>query len=363
MNKNHHLFERSGKWYFQYRGVKKSLKTSSITEARDLRDQLMKELDYHGVDLLKKQRTQKVFGEVALEWWERKKTEGCRKETLRNYKSMLNSKLLKAPFVDKVISEIEDYEIEDWYLNLFKQSSGAINTYLTALSGIFKFALKRHYVERNPMTTVKRPKYKKREIDPFTMDEVWAILDATPEHYKTFLTTKIFTGARISEVCGLKWKDVDLVNDVIKIRRSLLNGVEGATKNENSVRDITLYPIVKDAILKQREHSMGKSEWVFVDTKGNPINNNNFLARWRDILGKAGVRYRCFEMTRHTFITLALDAGERDIYVAKHCGHKDTRMIQLHYQGFIKYESDGQKFSSLVEPTPNLPHSSEASAK
>jgi hypothetical protein len=47
-NKNHHMFQRNGNWYFQMKKEKFSLHTTSVTEARSLRDKYYKEMLVYG---------------------------------------------------------------------------------------------------------------------------------------------------------------------------------------------------------------------------------------------------------------------------------------------------------------------------
>jgi integrase len=66
-----------------------------------------------------------------------------------------------------------------------------------------------------------------------------------------------FTGVRIGEAAGLKWKRVDLVNGVVQIRKSIVyvNGtyVCKKPKTEASIRDVKLPVSVVEALREQRK--------------------------------------------------------------------------------------------------------------
>jgi hypothetical protein len=61
---------------------------------------------------------------------------------------------------------------------------------------------------------------------------------------------------------------------------------------------------------------------VFPTTYGNPLHYPYFLARiWRPLLGKAGVPYRRYHATRHTYATWLLADGADLRWVQSQMGH------------------------------------------
>ena len=80
----------------------------------------------------------------------------------------------------------------------------------------------------NPMTTVKRLKQVRPEIQPFSLDEVQLILNSVREDYRNYLIVRFFTGLRTGEVNGLTWKHIDFRGRRILVRETYANGrVEG----------------------------------------------------------------------------------------------------------------------------------------
>jgi integrase len=350
MNKYpHHLFLRGKSWYFQRKGKIQALHTTDKQEAIAKRDVLMKEIDYHGMDEVFK--VVPLFGDVCVEWWNYKKQILTRPVSQDRYKYYLNSIILKTPFVGKKVDKITEDDIEAWIYGTILKTASA-NTaliYLTVLSNIFKFAMRKRYVIYNPVSTVHRPKYVRPTPDPFNMDEVQAIIGVSPALYRNFLVVKFFSGLRISELCGLMWNDIDLVNNTISVRRSMLNRVVDDVKNAYSRRDVHMLPAVKDAIIAQRDITLGRSEYVFVDETMLPIHDNRFSKRvWQDLLKKAGVRYRCFRKSRQSFITQSIEAGASLSTVSKMVGHCDNSMIWKHYQKLLDKPEDYVLMSNVL---------------
>jgi integrase len=351
----HHLFKRGEWWYYQSHGKIQALHTTDEAEAIAKRDVLEKEVRYRGVNVVFKKIP--LFGEVAIEWWSFKKQILTRAVSQDRYKNYLNSVILKASFVDKQIDTINEDDLEVWIHSdvLTKVSANTALIYLTVLSNIFKFAQRKQYVNRNPVSTMHRPKYVRPVPDPFNLEEVEQIIQASPALYRNFLIVKFFSGLRISEICGLKWNDIDFVKDTISVRRSMLRRVEDEVKNAYSKRDVRMLPDVKTALIDQRQLSLGRSEYVFVDETMLPIHDNQFSKRvWQDLLKKTGVRYRCFRKSRQSFITHAIEAGASMSSVSKMVGHADNQMIYKHYQKLIDKPADYDAMSKVLHTSTTL---------
>ena len=79
----------------------------------------------------------------------------------------------------------------------------------------------------------KRYKYERRIL---SFDETARVLARLDEPYRLIIETCIATGARISEVLGLKWKHVNLDAGTIKIEQRVWHQDVGRPKSEDSKR-------------------------------------------------------------------------------------------------------------------------------
>ena len=48
-------------------------------------------------------------------------------------------------------------------------------------------------------------------------DEVWKLIEQTTPSYRAIVTTLAWSGARVSEILGLRWADIDFVDRAFKI--------------------------------------------------------------------------------------------------------------------------------------------------
>lgn len=350
-NKNHHLFKRGDTWYFRMRKngkwIKKSLSTS-VTEARRLRDEYLKEIMVHG--RLHEDTNEEVplFGELATKWYDLKKDK-LRKSTLKDYRNNLNNFLLPK-FGNWPVDQIDCISIETFIAKLGCKNKRAKNI-LIPMRNIFKLAIKGGYIKVNPISLMDPMKPEKANIKPLLFEEVQAVIENVDPHYRNFFCVAFFTGMRFGEMAALKWKNVDFRLRVIKIRETLVLGQETTPKTPGSIRDIEMLPPVIEALRDHRKVTWGKSDYVFLNRYGRTLNPCPLRKNaWTKALKKAGIEYRSLMQTRHTYACLMLNAGVLPGYVMKQMGHTSLKMIYDHYYTYIKgYErNEGEVFMDKV---------------
>ena len=366
-NKNHHLYKRGDTWYFRKRingkWIKKSLSTS-VTEARRLRDELLKEIMVHGRLQENTDKEVPVFGALAKKWYDLKK-DRLKKSTLKDYRNNLNNFLLPE-FGNTSIDQIDCISIETFIAKLGCKNKRAKNI-LIPMRNIFKLAIKAGYIRVNPISLMDPMKPEKANIKPLLFEEAQAVIENVDPHYRNFFHVAFFTGMRFGEMAALKWKNVDFRLKVIKIRETRVLSEEGTPKTPGSIRDIEMLPPVIDALRDQRKATWGKSNYVFLNRYGRPLNPCPLRKHaWAKALKKAGLEYRSLMQTRHTYACLMLNAGVLPGYVMKQMGHTSLKMIYDHYYTYIKrYERDeGEVFMDKVynpfmkskKCAPNVPH-------
>lgn len=114
-----------------------------------------------------------------------------------------------------------------------------------------------------------------------TKTELRLMLDKVSDKYRAFIVTAIFTGMRISELRGLRWRDVDLEAGVIHVRqRADAWGRIGPPKSKAGSRDIPLVPMAINALRSwQPSCPAGKLELVFPNRYGRVQTLQNLRER------------------------------------------------------------------------------------
>lgn len=145
------------------------------------------------------------------------------------------------------------------------------------------------------------------EVDPFTPAETLAIYQCCryPE-WENLFRFAFNTGLRSSELCALRWPDLDTIGNTAHVQAASVVGVLKGTKTKAGTRKVELNSEALAALQAQKQYTFMKSEFIFSDPKtGEPWANADAIRKkaWVPTLTKAGVRYRNPYQTRHTFAT------------------------------------------------------------
>jgi integrase len=362
---NHHMYQdqSSGVWYFQKdikgKAFKFSLQTKSALEDRRMRDEYLRDILLKG-NISSQKEAQHIesvplFGEV-VEKWAVIKQKKISPTTYRVWRKNMNKYVLPE-FGNKRINAITSLDIEDFLSNL--DCSGMYKqTIMTPFKNIMNFATQHHIISDNPMNNVDTIKTEKAEIHPLTLDEIRIFLKHVDPFYRQLFIFLFFTGVRIGEAAGLKWKRVDFKNRKVRISKTIVfcdgKHLYKSPKTKGSIRNVKLSEFVVNAFYEQQKRTWkGNGEdFVFLSKRaGRHINRHTLNdVVFKPTLVKAGLPTdRSLKDTRASFITNALDHNERLSFIQKQVGHNSTRMIIEHYYNYIPSADDGKKLESAWE--------------
>ncbi len=299
-----------------------------------------------------------TFRQFSEIWYEEKKIEW--RPSYRQKIKIILDKYLLPEFGGKAVHTIKKPDLLTFRSSLAKvrygkdgQSSlsvARINQIMILLRMILEEASDRHEFEM-PYKNIKNLKQARPDVNPFTLSEVWLILKHVRADYKPYYTIRFFTGMRTSEIDGLKWDCINFDRREISIRGALVNGEMGPTKTLGSQRDIAMSQLVYDALLEQKARTYGKSEFVFCNSQGNPMEYRNVNRRvWKPTLALLGLKHRRAYQTRHTAATLWLAAGENPEWIARQMGHSSTEMLFRVYSRYVPdiTRQDGSAMDNLL---------------
>jgi integrase len=176
------------------------------------------------------------------------------------------------------------------------------------------------------------------DVNPFTKMERDRIIQTMADdpyycHYADYLRFLFFTGCRPSEAIALKWKSID--KGVVKFREAVVVSEDGLVlKTGLKTQRRRDFPITSElqAILNSfRPEKADPEAFLFSSPRGLFIDHHNFTNRaWKVTLKKCGIEYRKSYQTRHTFITLCVEAGINSTAIGRWTG-TSAKMIDKHY--------------------------------
>jgi integrase len=275
-----------------------------------------------------------TFGAYSKTWFE----EGQRRrrwkpKTVKAYSNSLDR--LEPSFGRLPLAAIRPRDIAAHVKEaLDTHAAATVNLDVTVLGQVFKTAKREELVDSNPAENVERPRIPRRRWRILEPVEVQRVLAAfMDEQARAIFLTLALTGIRRFELQGLRWRDVDLVECVLKVRES---------KSEEGERTLPLVPALSEALWQQRRRSAfkGDDEYVFCHPElGSRIGVEWYADQFRAALKAAGVTdyVRPFHDARHGALTNMAAAGSSPIALMTTAGHRSMQTTNgyLHLAGVV----------------------------
>ena len=127
------------------------------------------------------------------------------------------------------IRDIELVDLQDYQSHLFHtlhQASATVNGKMAALRSLLRFAHEQEIIARNPAIALKSPKVHSNLHERIlTPEQVQAIIACANEGRDQALLVFLYaTGCRVSEACGLLWKECRTLPNGVGVVRLLGKG-------------------------------------------------------------------------------------------------------------------------------------------
>lgn len=224
--------------------------------------------------------------EKFAEDWKRTDLVQYKHSARDSYSGIIDNHLIPA-FGKMTWQQITAEVIQAWVSSQTDAPSSIYNRVKT-LKAMHTDAKRYGKAQGNPFEGLRRPSIERGNFYFFTLEEIVAILAATPAGQKYLMMWVVAeTAMRPGELAGLR-KD-GLEGRILKVSQSVYKGETQKPKTKNSVRR---FPITQELADALREHNAG-SELMFATKNGTPICMRNFLKHTLDpILRKLGIKQK-----------------------------------------------------------------------
>lgn len=271
---------------------------------------------------------------------------GISKHTLEQYRHIFRAHVFGSDLAGVAVRELNDGHIKLWLAQLQEKTIGpsgrplqpsTVNKILARVRSMVTLAWRRGEIGRpvNPMELVDNLPMRGREPDPFSPEELLALLGACEGQQRALYLTLVLTGLRPSEALALYWEDhIDYERERILVRQQLRDDgtVDSKLKTRRSERDAVMFEPVRLALRALALQNRMRSRFVFANSKGKPLNERTQGDDpWRRAVERAGLEYRPLYTLRHTYTFLMLSAGKPLQWVADQLGHVGVKKIDEVY--------------------------------
>jgi integrase len=269
----------------------------------------------------------------------RVKGEPLRPNTVIDYKRAL--RLYITPHLgDRPIAEISRSDIREWHTSKLRNVKDRPKAKAYAvLRTIMNSAVEDELIDVNPVSIrgagVAR---RKHGIEPATLEELDTIVEEMPERLRLMVLLATWCALRYGELAELRRRDIDLTNEVIRVRRAVTftpgTTSVGPPKTDAGVRDVAVPPHLHKALRDHlRDHTKpGRDSLLFPADSGGHLHESVVYRHWNKARRAAGRPDLRFHDLRHTGATLAAQAGATTAELQARLGHTtaDAATIYQH---------------------------------
>lgn len=238
-------------------------------------------------------------------------------------------------FEKEDISNADHPEIRAWIIDLVDQglSSTSVNRKIATLRSFYKFLMRSGEITKDPtyklraLKTPKRlPEFVQEDAIDKVLDELQFEPDFDGQRDKMVMEFLYLTGVRLSELLELRWKDIDLAGEGVKVlgkrkKERIIPITKGLKKNIVSYRKV----------FQETFSNLQDSDYFIVinhKEQAYPMKIYRIVREHLDLF--AQTTKRSPHLLRHTFATHLLNKGADLNAVKDLLGHANLAATQVY---------------------------------
>ncbi len=299
--------------------------------------------------------------ELLARWMAARSPEWSPKTTMENDR---NIRLKIVPKLGKMrVSKIRPMHLDSFYAELRRSGAAdggplapaSVRKVHVILHAAFAQGLKWGLLASNPADAATAPSTPPSRITPPSPDALagaLARMDELDPDFGVYLRLAATTGARRSQLCALRWTDVDLDAATITFARGMVDGgpgvgmVERPTKT-GQIWKVSLAPATAKRVEDYRAVCVSRAESARIDLPadafvfsvpvdgGRPWRPDNVTTRWDRVRKKVNLEGCRLHDLRHYVATQLLGAGVDPRTVAGRLGHANPNVTMAVYGHFL----------------------------
>lgn len=247
-------------------------------------------------------------------------------------------------FKSKPIQEVNTKDIQDYVAAKAKTlSMNSVKKHIDLLYSVFQNAYNTRIINENPIARMEPFRGQKPKMQCMDASEITKLCQSVSgTNLEIPVLLAAFLGLRRGEIAGLRWQDIDFENAVIHIEntRTKAGGklVEKTPKTERSNRQLLL-PEELSAILQEHKRKQTvilrcheqTHDYVVTGRGGKPCSPNYISESFHHHILKNGFKPVRFHDLRHSFASIANEAGTKMSDISSAMGHSSIAVTSSIY--------------------------------
>ena len=238
-----------------------------------------------------------------------------------------------------------------------------VKNYISYVSSVLNYAVRLEMLTHNPCKNAILPTIQHKQRNMYSIDEAQTLIDALTQNapliYQCYFILAIYGGFRRGELSGLTWDNIDFINHIVTVEKTLYHikgggNVLGTTKTEASNRSLKLPKEVFTYLQKLRcfydneSNRLGtkwsENDFVFKRGDGQPLAPSAPCKWLRKFCTREGLRYVEPHSFRHLAASLMIDSGASVKTVQTCLGHSDAgTTLNIYAHAFAKAQAKASK--------------------
>lgn len=240
-------------------------------------------------------------------------------------------------FQDKRLSDISARDIQDYIT--FKVNSGlkvkTVKKHVNLLFSILENATKQRIIHDNPVKLVEKLRPEESQKNFLNTEEASLLCQkVTDSQLEIPVKLALLLGLRRGEVLGLKWDHIDFASATVRIVNTRTEAghdiIEKRPKTDSSIRVLRICDSLLSALKKHKKFQesvferMGtRTDFVCTMDNGKPFDPNYLSECFKNFEIKEGLKPVRFHDLRHSFASIANDAGTSMRDISSAMGHSN----------------------------------------
>jgi integrase len=280
-----------------------------------------------------------TFGDYAAGWLAARQVAGrpIKARTREHYDAILADHLLPT-FGEDQLAAIMPADVRSWYAKTLADKPTMRSHAYSLLRTIMGSAVTDELIDGNPCRIVGAGRSKRvHKIRPASVAELATATAAMPPRLQLMVTLASWCALRFGETAELRRRDIDLGDEVIRIRRAAVRTKRGPTtstpKSDAGIRDVTIPP----HLVAQIEHHLTEhvgdqpDSLLFPNADGGHLQPSTLYRHWYKARAAAGRPDLRWHDLRHSGAVLAAATGASIAELMARLGHS-TPQAAMRYQ-------------------------------